>query len=62
MKDSSCWWITSGVGNVCDRQVSRLPPGVGMSDLRVTLGSATDKAAGPFFVPIHRQAFAATQE
>ena len=43
---SGCWWVTSGMGNIWDRESSPLPPGVGISDLRVTLGSDTDEAAG----------------
>ena len=43
---SGFWWVTSGIGDSNDRRSASLPPGFGLSDLRVTLGSEVEEATG----------------
>lgn len=43
---SGCWWVFCGVTDVRDDRGSALPPGFGLSDLRITLGSEIDDVAG----------------
>ena len=42
---SGHWWVTSGVDGRADRSAS-LPPGFGLSNLRITLGADNEEAMG----------------
>jgi hypothetical protein len=43
---SGFWWVLSGVPEVGDERFSPLPPGLGLSDLRITLGSVVEQSMG----------------